>query len=254
VTACTTGALAVIRGAQMIADGDAEIVICGGADASLHPLWLAAFRQMGVLAEPHPELGPAWACQPFDRTRGGFAVGEGAAVLVLESAESARRRGAEPLARIAGYASGTDPAGLTQLSEDGEPLAHVIRLACARAGCEPSGLAYIQAHGTGTASNDRVEVNALRRAIGPALEEIPLASIKGAIGHLLGGAGAVELALAVLACRDRRMPGNATLLEPDPALGRLRLPVHSVDLPPGPILKTSLGFGGHLAAVVVAPP
>ncbi|HQA00674.1 MAG TPA: beta-ketoacyl synthase N-terminal-like domain-containing protein, partial [Phycisphaerae bacterium] len=254
VAACATGTLAVIRGVQMLLDGRADVVLAGSADASLHPLWFAAFRQIGVLAAEHPQRGPAWACRPFDATREGFAVSEGAAVLVLESARSVRQRGARPLARIRGYAMGGDPAGLTQLRPDGVPLARIAQIACDRAGVNPTGLAAIQAHGTGTPANDPVEINAIRRLCGHAAAEIPVVSFKGALGHSLGAAGAVELALAVLAIEHQTLPPNATLIEPDEALGEVCLPTIARELAPGAILKTSMGFGGHIAAVVLDSP
>jgi 3-oxoacyl-(acyl-carrier-protein) synthase len=251
VAACATGVLAVIRGAQFILDGQADVVIAGSSDASLQPLWFAAFRQMGVLADGHPDRGPSWACRPFDQSRDGFVVSEGAAVLVLESAESVHRRGVQPLARIAGYAMGSDPAGLAQLRPDGAPLAEIIKIACRQAGMDPADLALIQAHGTGTRTNDLVEINAVRRACGARTPEIPVVSIKGALGHLLGAAGSVELAIAVLSAARRMIPPNATLIDPDPALGPVCLPKEAVSMPPGPVLKLAIGFGGHLAAVVL---
>lgn len=253
VGACTTGTLAVIRGVQLIQDGEADLVICGGADASLHPLWLAAFQQMGALASPHPELGPAFACQPYDRRRRGFAVGEGAGILLLESSRSLRARRTTPLARIAGHAMCTDPAGLAQLTETGEVLAHAARQACHRAGIDPHDLACIHAHGTGTLSNDLTEARGFAALLGPRSREVPVISAKGAMGHLLGAAGAVELALAVLACRHAETFGNATLLESDPNLAGIHSPRGSQPITSGPVLKTSMGFGGHVAAIVIAP-
>jgi 3-oxoacyl-(acyl-carrier-protein) synthase len=253
VAACSTGTLAVIRGARFIEDRQADVVICGSADASLHKLWFAAFEQMGVLAPEHAILGPAWACRPFDRSRAGFALGEGAAILVLESGESARRRSVLPIARLAGAACGTDPAGLTQIGPDAEPLARTIRLACDRAGCQPEDITCVQAHGTATPANDRIESRAIRLALGRRAESVPIVSIKGAIGHLLGGAGSVELAVAALTCRDGISPGTATLIDPDPRLGSLSLLRGACRPARGPVLKTSLGFGGHLGAVVLTP-
>lgn len=253
VGACATGALAVVRGVRLIQDGDADIVLCGGADASVHPLWLAALRRMGVLASGHPKLGSAWACRPFDRTRSGFVVGEGAAVLVLESACSLRQRGAEPVARIAGCALGTDPTGLTRVARDGRTLARVIELAYQDAGLSRAATACVLGHGTGTVANDLAEARALRQVFGDRICGIPLVSLKGAVGHLLGAAGALETAVAALACRASRIPGTATLVEPDPELGLLNLPTAAVTIGHGAILKTSMGFGGHLAAIVVAP-
>lgn len=250
VAACATGTLAVIRGAQAIADGQADVVVAGSSDASLHPLWFAAFRRMGVLAEAADPVAAAGACRPFDADRAGFAIAEGAAAMVLESAESLRRRGAEPLARISGWATGSDPAGLAQLRPDGAPLAEIVKIACRRACVEPAGIAAIQAHGTGTLANDAVEINAIRTACGPGVE-IPVVSIKGAVGHLLGAAGAVELAVAALAASRRRFPPNATLATPDPAFDGMRLPREAFSLGARPILKLSMGFGGHLAAVLI---
>jgi 3-oxoacyl-(acyl-carrier-protein) synthase len=214
---------------------------------------LAAYERLGVLANAHPERGPAWACRPFDRRRTGFAVGEGAGVLILESRASVRRRDARPMARLAGWAMGTDPAGLTRLTADGSPLAHVIRQACRRARCTPDAIGCIHAHGTATPNNDLTEARALRAALGEGLAEIPVVSIKGALGHLIGAAGAVELALSVLTVRTARSPGTATLLEADPELAALGLPREAFPMSRRAVLKTSLGFGGHLAAVVIMP-
>ncbi|HXK87304.1 MAG TPA: beta-ketoacyl-[acyl-carrier-protein] synthase family protein [Phycisphaerae bacterium] len=253
VAACSTGTLAVIRAVQMIQDGQADVVLCGSSDASLHPLWFAAFERMGVLASEHPAGGPAFACRPFDRFRAGFALGEGAGILVLESGQSVRRRQARPIARIAGVAAGTDPAGLTQISPDAEPLTHVIRLACQRAGIRPAELACVLAHGTATPTNDAAEARAIQAVLGEDACSVPVVSIKGAIGHLLGAAGAVEIAVAALTCRDGTSPGNVTLIEPDEELGGLNLPREAFPVGRGPVLKTSLGFGGHVAAILLAP-
>lgn len=254
VAACATGTLAVIHGVRTIRDGRADVVLAGSSDASLHPLWFAAFRQIGLLAGEPAELGPGWACRPFDASRSGFAISEGAGMLVLESAESVRRRGVRSLARISGYAMGSDPSGLTQLRRDGTPLARIAGLACHRAGIQGSDLAGIQAHGTGTSTNDLAEINAIRLLCGHRTHEIPVVSLKGALGHLLGAAGAVELVVSVRAVAQRVLPPNATLRHPDPSLGAACLPQAALNLRPGPILKTSMGFGGHLAAVVVDEP
>lgn len=253
VAACATGTLAAIRGVRLIEDGDAEQVLAGSSDASLVRLWFAAFERMGVLAPEHPVKGPAWACRPFDAHRNGFALGEGAAVLALESGDSVRRRGARPIARIAGAAMTTDPAGLTAVSPDAEPLVHAIRLACERAGCRPEEIVCIHAHGTGTRANDMVEARAIRTVLRAHARNVPIVSVKGAIGHLLGAAGAVELALAALTCQQGISPGNVTLEEPDPELGELCLPRETFRPGCGPVLKTALGFGGHVAAVVLTP-
>jgi len=264
VAACATGSLAVIRAVQMIRDGQADVVIAGSADASLHPLWLAAFEQMKALAKPHPQRGSGWACRPFDRDRCGFAMAEGAAALIIESEASVRRRGIEPLARISGYAMGSDSTGLATVHQDGAPLAELIKIAACRAGIELGmnprkhgsnrRIVAVQAHGTGTFTNDLAEMNALR-ACHLCSDQIPIVSFKGALGHMLGAAGAVELAISALAIKHRILPGNATLLEPDPTFAPTWLPTKAIGLEPkGAILKTSLGFGGHLAALVLESP
>lgn len=252
VAACSTGTLAIIRAAQWIHDGDADIVICGSSDATLHPLWFGAFERMNVLATEHPNRGPGWACRPFDRSRDGFAMGEGAAILVLESSASVQRHDHTPMARISGYSTGSDPAGLTQLTTDGNPLHRVIKNACELARCSPDLISCIHAHGTGTMSNDLQETRAIRQFLGYRAPDVPIISLKGAIGHLLGAAGAVEIAASVQTCLDRVSPGTVTLLEPDPSLGPLTLPCKSFELQNDvSVLKTSLGFGGQLAAVIV---
>jgi 3-oxoacyl-(acyl-carrier-protein) synthase len=254
VAACATGALSLIRAAQWIADDEADVVLAGSSDASITPLWLAAFDRMGVHARAHPTRGPGYACRPFDRTREGFVVGEGAAVLVLESERSVRRRSVTPLARLAGFATGSDPAGLSRLTPDAGPQAEVIRRAMAQADIRPQQIAAVQAHGTATLANDQVEIASIREVLGDSASSVPVVSFKGAIGHLLGAAGSVETALAVLAIKHGVCPGTTTLLEPDPELGRLVLPNGPFQVSAGPILKISMGFGGHLAAIVVAPP
>lgn len=253
VAACSTGAHTIIRACQLIEDGDAEAVLCGCVDTPLHPLWAATYRAMGTLAEPHPERGCAWACRPFDHTRNGFAVGEGAGMLLLESAESVRRRAVEPAARLIGWAMGTDPLGMTRATESAEPLARTIRIALERANCGPDAVACVHAHGTATLTNDVAEVDALRSVFGRTGLEVPIVSVKGAIGHLMGAAGAIETGIACLSVKHGQQPGNTTLIEPDPAFSGAEFPQEPFQGLRGAVLKISLGFGGHLGAIVVAP-
>jgi 3-oxoacyl-[acyl-carrier-protein] synthase II len=253
VAACATGVLSVIQAANWIREGACSIALAGSTDAALAPLWFGAFERMGVLATAHPQRGPAWACRPFDRTRSGFAIGEGAAVLVLESAQSIRQRRFTPLARLSGWAVGTDPVSLIRSTDDGTLLARLIEQACRIARVDPTKLAAVHAHGTATITNDLLETRALRAVLGSHVGDVPVVSIKGAVGHLLGAAGAVELALAAKTCMYRKSPGNITLLDVDPSMADLQLPRAAFPLASGVILKTSLGFGGHQAAVVIAP-
>lgn len=251
VAACSTGTLSVIRGAQLIQQGEADVALCGGSDASLHALWLGAFQQMGALAPPHPTRGAAWACQPFDANRRGFVVGEGAGMVLLASAEAARVMNHSPIARVSGWATGTDPEGLTQLGESGETLEYVVRRACARASIEPASLSCIHAHGTGTLSNDAVEARVVARLLASRTTDVPIVSAKGAIGHLLGAAGAVEIGLAALAVQQGRTFGQVTLETPDALCASLLIPKEVCAIGAGPILKTAMGFGGHVAAIVL---
>lgn len=254
VAACTTGLTAIIQAAGMVASGQADRVLCGSADASLHPLWQAAFERMGVLADAHPQLGPSWAGQPFDRHRRGFVLGEGAGAIMLESGRSIGRRNALPLARLRGWAWGTDPAGLTKTSPDGQSLGYVAKRAWVKAGGKSELPVVIWTHGTGTRLNDPAEICAMRSAFGVRINDVPIVAIKGAIGHLLGASGSVETTLAVQSLIEGTTPGHSTLQEQDQALGQVHIPRQAFQPDKGPILKLAMGFGGHLSAIVLDHP
>lgn len=251
VAACATSTVAVIQAAQMIRDGEADLVVCGAADACLHPLWIAAFDKMGVLATEHPTEGPAGACRPFDIARNGFAVGEGAGILVLESQSHAQARSARTLARIAGGALGSDASDLIGGDADGRVLASVAALAMTRAQVSPKVLDMVSPHGTGTLLNDRAEALAWGRLASADNPDCHFVAIKGAIGHCLGAAGAIELAMCVESIeRQRILPSpNHAVRAPDTANVAVTVTAapHRVES----VLKLSLGFGGHLAAVVL---
>jgi 3-oxoacyl-[acyl-carrier-protein] synthase II len=249
VAACATGLVSVLRGADLIRSGACDLVLAGSGDASLHPAVLASFRRMGVLATRFTV--PASACRPFSADRDGFAVGEGAAVFVLERRRNALARGATPLAALLGGALLSDPAGLTAVDVRGETLTRAVRDTLRAAGLAPSDVAHINLHGTATRTNDVAEAAGLRAALGPALDETPCVALKAALGHQLGAAGAVELAATALALRDGRLPPTVNLTDPDPAC-RLPLSAESVSVR-GPGLKVSLGFGGHVAVACLAP-
>ncbi|MFE3334791.1 beta-ketoacyl-[acyl-carrier-protein] synthase family protein [Streptomyces sp. NPDC059202] len=252
-SACSSGAQAVGTGMRLLAAGAADAVVVGGAESTTSRLVAAAFRNAGALS-------PTGTSVPFDRNRDGFLLGEGAGVLVLETAAGAARRGAEPLGSVLGYDATSDAHHLTAPEPGGRSAAAAVSLALAAAGAEPAELSYINAHGTGTLLNDRLESEALRSALGAALPAVPLSSSKAAIGHLLGAAGAVEAIATLQALRHATAPPTAGLREPDERLGALdlirtarRLPV---DRPGRALLglSTSFGFGGHNAALVLASP
>ncbi|MFE0642591.1 beta-ketoacyl-[acyl-carrier-protein] synthase family protein [Streptomyces sp. NPDC058877] len=251
-SACSSGAQAVGAGMRLLASGAADAVVAGGAEASSSELVAAAFGNAGALS-------PSGTPRPFDEGRDGFVIGEGAGVLVLETAAGAARRGAEVLGVVRGYGATSDAHHVTAPDPSGEPAGRAVALALREAGAAPGELAYVNAHGTGTALNDRLECEALRGVLGPSvLAGLPLSSSKGALGHLFGAAGAVEAIVTLQALRHGVAPPTAGLRGPDPALGRLDLVRTARKLTPGAGagtllgLSTSFGFGGHNAALVLA--
>jgi 3-oxoacyl-[acyl-carrier-protein] synthase II len=250
VAACATGLVSLIRGADLIRSGEARIAIAGGADASLHPGLLASYRRLGVLAAP--EGDPASACRPFDLHRTGFAVGEGAGMLVLEEWDHALARGATPLAEWLEGRIGSDPSGLTAVDETGIPLARLVRTLLDATGLAPAEIQMANLHGTATRSNDRAEANALRSVFGIETDRLVCSALKGALGHLMGAAGAVETACAVLALQAQTAPPTANHLTADPE-SRLHFNATG-ETSCRHLLKLSLGFGGQLAAALLRRP
>ena len=249
MSACAAGAHAIGEAVRMVRTGSSEAVVCGGSEAALTPLSKAAFAALDALS-------PTGVSRPFDARRDGFVMGEGAAVLVLEDAEAAERRGARVLATIRGYASTSDAHHLTAPQPEGEGAARAIRLALADAGIEPEDVDYVNAHGTSTPLNDRAETTALKAAFGEHARSVPVSSTKSAIGHLLGAAGAVEAVATVLALRDRVAPPTLGLTEPDEGLDLDYVPERArpLELPddrPAVGLSNAFGFGGHNAVLVL---
>ncbi len=246
-TACSSGAQAIIAGARAIRAGDADAAVVGGSEAIVTDFGTGMFAAAGALS-------PSGESVPFDRDRDGFILGEGAGVLVLETEELARRRGATVLAELGGYWATSDGYHLTAPEPSGASATEAVRRALAKAGVGPAALSYINAHGTGTSLNDDCETRALRAALGHHLDEIPISSTKSAIGHLMGAAGAVEAIATIQALRHRTAPPTVGLREPDPALGQLRhvLSAVALDAQEGTCtgLSNSLGFGGHNVALV----
>lgn len=250
VAACATGLVCVLRGADLIRDGMCDLVVAGSGDASLHPAVLGSFRRMGVLAARFDD--PAAACRPFNSDRDGFAVGEGAAVFVLERRAHAEARGVRPIASVLGGALLSDPAGLTAVAARGETLTRAVADTLRRAGISAGDVGHVNLHGTATRSNDLAEAAGLRAALGPALDHVRCTALKGALGHQLGAAGAVELVATALTIRDGRLPPTANLTNQDAGC---RLPLSPTAVPArGCGLKVSLGFGGHVAVACLGPP
>ena len=249
VAACATGLVSVIRAADLIRQGVCEIALAGGTDASLHAGLLASYRRLRVLADPGND--PGTACKPFDAQRSGFAVGEGSAVLVLESWQSATRRGAQPLAEWIDGTIASDPSGLTSIDISGVTLSDTILRLLQRTELSPKQIQAVNFHGTATRMNDFAEARAFHRVFGDFGDEIQRFALKGALGHLMGAAGAVETAASVLALRDQIIPPTVNHDTTDTEL-QFRLESRS----PTPtdtdhLLKISLGFGGHIAIGVL---
>jgi 3-oxoacyl-[acyl-carrier-protein] synthase II len=244
--ACASGALAIGHAWHAIATGMEGVVLCGGADSPLSPGMFAAWTNLRVLAN---NADPRAASRPFDRTRNGLVLAEGAALVVLESLESARARGRQPLARISGYGASSDAHHITAPQVAGQVLA--IRRCLQCAGLSPEHVDYVNAHGTATPHNDRTEAEAIRAVFGPAGEKIPVSSIKSMIGHAMGATGATEFIACALATRDNFIPPTINCAEPDPQVGLDYVPnkgrAHQVKV----ALSNSFGFGGTNCCLVV---
>ncbi|MFN0051202.1 MAG: beta-ketoacyl-[acyl-carrier-protein] synthase family protein [Planctomycetales bacterium] len=246
VAACATGLMSIARGADLIREGVCDLVLAGSSDASLHAAILASYRRLRVLARPTAD--PSASCRPFDRHRSGFVIGEGAAIVVLERADQALARGAIPYAEWLAGGLASDPSHLAHLGADPVGLTWLIQDVLRRGGVSADDIDYINLHGTATRENDPYETRALHQALGRRARDVPLSSLKGTIGHLLGAAGSVELGATLLAMRDSLVPPTANLWEPDPDCDLDYTPRFPRPRQIDTALKLSLGFGGHLAA------
>jgi 3-oxoacyl-[acyl-carrier-protein] synthase II len=250
VSACSGGAHAVGSALRMIQYGDADAAVVGGAESTLTPFAFACFESMQALS-------PTGISRPFDARRDGFVMGEGAGVLVLEDADSAKARGAVILGEVAGYGATADAYHLTAPEPTGAPAARAIELALADAGLSSAEVDYVNAHGTSTPLNDAAETAALKRALGEEqAKQIPVSSTKSTIGHLLGAAGAVEAVATVETLRTRIIPPTLGYEVPDPDLdldyvpGEARPLILSNGHPPAAI-SNSFAFGGHNVTLVI---
>jgi 3-oxoacyl-[acyl-carrier-protein] synthase II len=250
VTACAAGANAIGEAMRLIRAGDADVVIAGGSEASITPVGLAAFHRMGALSRRKGD--PAHASRPFDADRDGFVMGEGAGFLVLESWDRAVARGARIRGGIAGYGRNTDAHHITAPSPGGEGAVRCMQLALDDAGLSTSGVGHINAHGTSTPLNDASEAEAVVKVFGGAPP--PVTSVKGATGHLIGAAGAVEAISSVLAIEHEALFPTANHEHLDPALGAIDVVSGGPrPLAAAPALSNSFGFGGHNASLVLVP-
>jgi 3-oxoacyl-[acyl-carrier-protein] synthase II len=251
VSACASGAEAIGYAMEMIRSGRADIVLAGGTEAAIIPLNLAAFAAMRALSTRNDE--PERASRPFDRGRDGFVLGEGAGIVVLESAEHAARRGARVYAVAAGVGYSADAHHIAQPDPDASGVVLALRRVLADAGLDPEQVAHVNAHATSTPAGDVVECQAIAEALGPASAGVVVSATKSMTGHLLGGAGAIESVAAILALRERVAPPTINLDDPDDSAGIQIATEPTKLLPRGTapmaVLNNSFGFGGHNVAL-----
>lgn len=249
---CTSGLDAVGYAWQLIQDGDADVMVAGAADTPITPIVVACFDAIKATTSLNDE--PETASRPFDRSRNGFVLAEGAAVFVLETLESAHRRGAHIYAEVSGYGTRCNAFHMTGLKPDGREMAEAIRVALDHARIDATAVDYINAHGSGTKQNDRHETAAFKRALGEHAYRIPVSSIKSMIGHSLGAIGSVEIAACALAIENGVVPPTANLHEPDPECDLDFVPLTARELEVNTVLTVGSGFGGFQTAMVLQRP
>jgi len=251
-TGCTSGLDSVGYAVELIREGTADLMIAGSSDAPISPITMACFDAIKATTNRHDE--PERSSRPFDGTRNGFVLGEGAAVFVLEELESARARGALVWAEIAGYSTRSNAYHMTGLRPDGAEMAEAIRVALAEARMNGDEIDYINAHGSGTKQNDRHETAAFKRSLGDHAYRVPVSSIKSMVGHSLGAIGSIEIAASVLAMRHNVVPPTANLHTPDPECDLDYVPLHARQHVTDSVLTVGSGFGGFQSAMVLTRP
>ncbi|GAA3487767.1 MULTISPECIES: beta-ketoacyl-[acyl-carrier-protein] synthase family protein [Streptomyces] len=251
-TGCTSGLDSVGHAVELIREGSADVMITGATEAPISPITVACFDAIKATSPRNDE--PGTASRPFDRTRNGFVLGEGAAVLVVEELEHARRRGAQVYAEISGFASRSNAYHMTGLRTDGVEMAEAITAALDEARLDAGAVDYINAHGSGTKQNDRHETAAFKRALGQRAHEVPISSIKSMIGHSLGAIGSLEVAASALAIAHDVVPPTANLHEPDPACDLDYTPLVAREQPTDTVLTVGSGFGGFQSAMILTRP
>ena len=248
-TACSSGAHAVGDSFKIIQRGDADVMVCGGAEAAITPMGVGGFAAMRALSTRNDD--PARASRPFDKEREGFVIGEGAGILVLEELEHARARGATIYAEVVGYGMTGDAFHITQPSEDADGARRVMEAALADAGVKPEEVGYINAHGTSTPYNDRLETLAIKRVFNDDAYRIPVSSTKSMTGHLLGAAGGLEAGILALAIHSQTIPPTINYQTPDPDCDLDYVPNEARQATFRYGLSNSFGFGGTNAALLM---
>jgi 3-oxoacyl-[acyl-carrier-protein] synthase II len=247
-TACSASAHAIGDSFKIIERGAAEMMICGGTEATITPMGVGGFSSMKALSTRNDD--PAHASRPFDAQRDGFVVGEGAGILILESLEHAQKRNAPIVGEIVGYGMSGDAYHITQPAENGDGAFRVMRAAIKDAKLTPEDIGYVNAHGTSTPLGDVIETRALKRVFGDRAKKVPISSTKSMTGHLLGGAGGLEAGISVLALRDQVIPPTINLESPDPECDLDYVPNVARKATLDYALSNSFGFGGTNAALI----
>jgi 3-oxoacyl-[acyl-carrier-protein] synthase II len=249
LTACAASSQAVGEAAEIIRRGEADAMIAGGAHSMIHPFGVTGFNLLTALSERNDE--PERASRPFDLNRDGFVLGEGGAMIILEELEHARRRNARVYGELAGYGTTADAYRITDTHPEGRGAASCIAMALDDAGIRPDQIDYINAHGTSTAVNDRVESLAIRKALGDHANRVPVSSTKSMTGHLIAAAGATELIICLLAMRDQILPPTINYETPDPDCDLDYIPNRPREAACQAALSNSFGFGGQNISLIV---
>jgi len=252
VSACASGAHAIGESLRLLRAGDADVIVCGGSEATITPMALAGFISARALSTRNDD--PQRASRPFDRDRDGFVIAEGAGVIVLETEDHARRRGAPVLCELGGYGASADAFHLTAPAEDGNGAARAMRRALEDAGLKPEDVDYINAHGTATPAGDPVEVQAVKTVFGEHAHRLMMSSTKSMTGHLLGAAGGLEAAISALALARGVIPPTINLDNADPRCDLDFVPHQARTQAVRAAVSNSFGFGGHNASLVLRAP
>ncbi len=249
LTACAASTQAVGEAMEIIRKGAADVMIAGGAHSMIHPLGITGFNRLTALSTRNDEIETA--SRPFSKSRDGFVIGEGAAILILESLEHAKKRGAAILAELIGYGSSSDAFRVTDMHEDARGAQQALEAALKDAGIEYGDVDYISTHGTSTSENDSVETKAIKGVFKDKAKDIPVSSVKSMMGHLIGATGAAELITCVMAIRDSVVPPTMNLNDPDPELDLDYVPNEPRKMAVNIAVNESFGFGGQNNVVIV---
>lgn len=252
VSACASSGHAIGEAMEILRRGDADVMIAGGSEAPMARMVVAGFNAMGALSTRNDD--PQAASRPFDADRDGFVLGEGGAVLVMETAEHAARRGADVLAVVSGYATTDDANHMVQPAPGGVGAARAMTLALEDAGLQTTDIGYLNAHGTSTQLNEKFETEAIKAAFGDHAYRLPISSTKSMTGHLLGGAGALEAAITICALREGVVPPTINQASPDPDCDLDYIPNVARNVQAQHAMTNSMGFGGHNVSLILSRP